>query len=272
MKDAITFNASEIASLLGINGFQKPWETFARVWRRYDRTSYDSAGIVTERDRVDALVATHDALREIVAEATDAPLGDADAVIASAAAAAEGLGLARSDAIAVAERARKEVFCAHGNREEGAALRGVGGGIEVREDATFKKRAIGTLEDGTVVVEVGGRLDGYTADGKVVEVKNRVGGLAFKIPDYEVPQVLAYMFVTDSDAALHVERISLSDGSSHSCTHEKKWDEAEWETMRSKLMAAAAYVRELATDEEAAAKFSRSRIKNALLKRRLGAS
>lgn len=268
MKDSITFNASEIATLTGANHFQKPWETLARVWRRYDRASYDSAGIVTEKDRVDALVATHDALRDAVAAATDAPLGDADAVIARAAAAAEGLGLARSDAIAVSERVRKEVFCAHGNREEGAALRGVGGGVEVREDASFKKRNIGALADGTVV-EVGGRLDGYTEDGTVVEVKNRVGGLHFRIPEHEVPQVLVYMFVTDSDAALHVERVSLADGSEHSCTHEKRWDEAEWAALRSRLMAAAAYVRELATDAATAAKFAKSRTKNALLKRRL---
>ena len=269
VKDAIVFNASEIASLLGINGFQKPWETFARVWRRYDRDSYGAAGILTEKDRVDAVVAGHEDLLELVDEARETPVGGAEDVVARAAVAACALGLSKSDATAVSERVRKEVFCAHGIREEAAALRGVGGGEGVLEDTTFKKRVIGTLPDGTVV-EVGGRLDGYTEDGKVVEVKNRVGGLAFKIPDYEVPQVLAYMFVTESDAALHVERISLSDGSSYSCTHEKKWDEAEWEAVRTKLLAAAAYVRELVADEKAAAKFAKSRIKNALLKRRLG--
>lgn len=268
MKDSIVYNASEIGSLLGAGSFQKPWETLARVWKRYDRESYAAAGVSTEKEIVDAVIEANEAVRSLVDEARGTPTSGAGGIASRAVEVAGSIGLSKSETAAVTERVRKEVFCSHGIREEAAALRCVGGSGAL-EDTTFKKRAIGTLLDGTVV-EVGGRLDGYTEDGKVVEVKNRVGGLAFKIPEYEVPQVLVYMFVTESDAALHVERITLSDGSSFSCTHEKKWDDAEWEDVRRKLLAAAAYVRELATDEEAASKFAKSRIKNALLKRKFG--
>jgi hypothetical protein len=267
MKDSIVYNASEIGSLLGAGSFQKPWETLARVWKRYDRDSYAAAGVSTEKETVDAMIEANEAVRSIVDEARGTPTAGAERIASRAVELAASIGLTKAETAAVAERVRKEVFCSHGIREEAAALRCVGGGGGVLEDTTFKKRSIGSLPDGTVV-EVGGRLDGYTDDGKVVEVKNRVGGLAFKIPDYEVPQVLVYMYIVESDAALHIERISLADGSSFSCTHEKRWDDAEWEGVRRKLLAAAAYVRELATDEKAASKFAKSRIKNALIKRK----
>lgn len=272
-KASIVFNASEIAALVGLNAYQKPWETLCRVWRRYSRGTFEAAGIALDEDRVDALLAAHAGLAGGVAAASTAAPRDVPVLERALADAAAGLGLSAADARRVGDRARKESFCAHGTREEGCALLELGRGLElaperVAGEDTFERRELGTLADGTVV-EIGGRLDGRTCDGTVVEIKNRVGGLAFRIPGYEAPQIMAYMFVTGSTRALHVERIALADGSSLSCTHEKAWDASEWACLRGKLLAAAAFVRELATAPAAAAAFARSRTKTALLLRRL---
>lgn len=73
----------------------------------------------------------------------------------------------------------------------------------------FSKR-LGTttfvLDDTTVQVQVVlvGKVDGF-CDGKVVEVKNRQKRFFTQIPAYEKVQLLAYMFLTNTLEAEHVE-------------------------------------------------------------------
>lgn len=57
-----------------------------------------------------------------------------------------------------------------------------------------------------------GRLDGLTADGEVVEIKNRTKGLFGRIRDYEAVQLQAYIHMTDAPLGHLIELHRLTDG------------------------------------------------------------
>lgn len=57
-----------------------------------------------------------------------------------------------------------------------------------------------------------GRLDGLTADGEVVEIKNRTKGLFGRIRDYEAVQLQAYIHMTGAQLGHLLELHRLTDG------------------------------------------------------------
>jgi len=57
-----------------------------------------------------------------------------------------------------------------------------------------------------------GRLDGLTADGEVVEIKNRTKGLFGRIRDYEAVQLQAYIHMTGAQIGHLLELHRLADG------------------------------------------------------------
>ena len=57
-----------------------------------------------------------------------------------------------------------------------------------------------------------GRLDGLTADGEVVEIKNRTKGLFGRIRDYEAVQLQAYIHMTGAPLGYLLELHRLADG------------------------------------------------------------
>ena len=57
-----------------------------------------------------------------------------------------------------------------------------------------------------------GRLDGLTADGEVVEIKNRTKGLFGRIRDYEAVQLQAYIHMTGAQLGHLLELHRLADG------------------------------------------------------------
>jgi len=58
--------------------------------------------------------------------------------------------------------------------------------------------------DGKYKINIKGKVDGMT-EGGIVETKNRSRRLFNRIPDYELVQLEAYMFLTGLDKAIHVE-------------------------------------------------------------------
>jgi hypothetical protein len=76
-----------------------------------------------------------------------------------------------------------------------------------------------------------GRLDGYDVkEDCVVEYKNRMRRLFEYVPDYELPQLYAYMALTSTKRAKQVEQFGED-----TLVHEVRFDEEEWETIRAAM-------------------------------------
>ena len=80
-----------------------------------------------------------------------------------------------------------------------------------KEDIVIKKRnskiynkILYESPDGKYSINIRGKVDGITDD-TIVETKNRAKRLFNKIPEYELVQIEAYMFLTGLNKAIHVE-------------------------------------------------------------------
>lgn len=92
----------------------------------------------------------------------------------------------------------------------------------------FYKKKVCKLEDEDWYI--GGRVDGMSKiDGldTIVEVKNRVHRLFYKLRDYEKVQVYAYMFIHNIDRAQLIENYRKSDESKIN-TIDIKWEDNFW--------------------------------------------
>jgi hypothetical protein len=65
-----------------------------------------------------------------------------------------------------------------------------------QRNGQYYKKTIPFGTEATDVLQLGGRVDGITEDGKLVEMKNRQYRMFSFIPTYEKVQVHAYMFLT----------------------------------------------------------------------------
>lgn len=61
------------------------------------------------------------------------------------------------------------------------------------------------FETDNIAWYVGGRLDGLTEDGEVVEIKNRMRRLFYEVKEYELIQLLTYIFIHDANGGYLVE-------------------------------------------------------------------
>jgi hypothetical protein len=261
----VVFHASEIAAVLGRNRYEKRWQAICKVWRRHSRDSFARSGIVLPDDLIDDIASSNADVRCAIEEASRVPPSDVGEIVERSFEVAKKLGMSSSDSRAFADRLRKESYCSHGNSEEPKTVEELRSGSRpgIAVDQKFVKKILSTMDDGTRIL-VGGRLDA-TDSSRVVEIKNRVGGLRFEIPEYELPQVYAYMFAKNADSATLVERTVLSDGTGFACQHDVSWNSEEWDSVRRGLEDVAKAVRILATDDETALAFSSSRTKDAFL-------
>jgi hypothetical protein len=75
-------------------------------------------------------------------------------------------------------------------------------------DKFFKKDLFKTKNNN--VWSIGGRIDGISEDKTLIEIKNRVKRLFYKLRDYEKVQVFAYMYILGLDSAKLVENIKTN--------------------------------------------------------------
>jgi hypothetical protein len=60
---------------------------------------------------------------------------------------------------------------------------------------------------------VGGRIDGLTNDGKLIETKNRISGFKTPIPKYDRVQLQTYLQLLDLDEGILIERVTKNKNS-----------------------------------------------------------
>ena len=72
-----------------------------------------------------------------------------------------------------------------------------------------------------------GKIDGMIDDDTVVESKNRSRRLFYKIPDYEKVQLEAYLYLTNSSKALHIENYNQMTNESYYNHNEIFWNKCK---------------------------------------------
>ena len=76
-------------------------------------------------------------------------------------------------------------------------------GIRVMEDTKFYKRNLFSTE--SLKWMIGGRIDGITEDGTIIEIKNRIYRLFYRLRDYERIQIQTYMYIFRAENGVLVE-------------------------------------------------------------------
>ena len=72
-----------------------------------------------------------------------------------------------------------------------------------------------------------GKIDGMIDDNTVVESKNRSRRLFYKIPDYEKVQLEAYLYLTQTKKALHIENFNKMTNESYYDHNETFWNKCK---------------------------------------------
>lgn len=265
-------NASELASVLDKNPYEPAWEAVSKVWRRHSRQTFDESGIQLPGGWIDEMAKRHSGIDSILRRAGETAPSDLGETLATAGFFAAKRGWTPAETKKLEDRVRKESFCNHGTVGESRAVKELEEetGKAVSLDAEYRHKELCSLEDGTSV-RIGGRVDGTRDGGKtVIEIKNRVSGLAYKLREYESFQLRAYLWIWGAPRGVLVERLEFADGKSVSCRHKMEWDEDTWHrSVAVPLERAARFVRRLSTDAEFAETFASSRTKNALYRRAL---
>ena len=83
------------------------------------------------------------------------------------------------------------------------------------------------FEDASCCVILQGKIDGMIDNDTVVESKNRARRLFYKIPAYEKVQLEAYMFLTETEKALHIENYNETTNESYYYHDETFWNECK---------------------------------------------
>ena len=81
--------------------------------------------------------------------------------------------------------------------------------VRVIQINRFFKKDLGSYKDTNWII--GGKIDGLRKDNIIVEVKNRINKLFFKLRDYEKVQIYAYLYILDYKEAHLVEFLNKNE-------------------------------------------------------------
>ena len=239
MLRSVCIYASQLASCIGYNRFKKQSDALESVWQRVDPISFRDAlarnGIKTQEEAVRDLMTSNDTVRTILVEAEDAQTKTSGDVARGYEASSQKLlaetALDREDRRLVDDALRKSLYTSFGNRQESVALDHVQGGVQCHPDDTFYRQHV--LDVDGVTVFVGGKMDAISDDGHtIIELKNRINRLFYRIPMYEIIQVQAYLHVVPAARqAQLIECLTRDDGTMATNAVLVLPDEELWETV-----------------------------------------
>jgi len=182
------------------------------MWERVAPESYRDAlrrtGCTTELDRMQQLI-EHDAMiKRVVDESTLTCHNSQDVAVKydAASRAISRFDLPVDDKKIVDATVKRNLYTNYGTASEHHALIKVREtlGINARPDDTFYKVHVCDVDG--VALWVGGKIDAITEDnGLVIEIKNRIRRLFYKVPFYEIVQLQTYLHLLDVSRGAIVE-------------------------------------------------------------------
>jgi hypothetical protein len=208
----ITIYASELAACVGFNRFQPVSEVAKKIFERTDPVTFNKAlyrNELKKKRSIENVLYDLDLSERVIKLVRDEDDGydeKADAREKSA----QRMEEIDKIIIEVGDKTDEEfakdltsfVFTERGKNSEGPALdraqEDLGTVINARNTQFFKKYIEYDDEEQQrrKRYQIGGKVDGITEDGKLVEVKNRQYKLLNSVPVYEKIQIHAYMFIT----------------------------------------------------------------------------
>lgn len=236
-------HASDLAACVGLNPYHGSDEALLKYMKRLDHDAYKHE--LRSRDLADPEELVAGALSKLPKDAAQAVAclssapadGGSDDHVSMHQRLEKGIGavleqpgLSVDERAALVDHCRGSAYTSFGTRQEagtGAKIdRDAVLGDDVRvqmSDGRYSKRYAFSL--GSMHVYIGGRVDACTSDGRIVEIKNRVGRIFGALREYERVQVAAYGWIHSGRDGVLVERFG-----DQVLSHEVPWDPAYWDT------------------------------------------
>lgn len=241
---SIFVSVSEVSACIGRNPYKARSDALLAAYKKFDPSGYKRSEQTFERDRVEALLAREPAFKEslLAAERDTKDRKDAAENQKRLSEALNALDLTDRERKELANHVRSTFNTAMGTQQESSVLADVRSyiGQDAVKDDRLHKKIMGTVEG--IPWILGGRVDGLTPSGEVVEIKNRTRRLFGRVPDYERVQVLCYCHLLDAKKAYLIEKTDFD-----RAVHSIEYDPEEFEQIKNDLEA---FVRELVAFRE----------------------
>jgi len=191
------------------------------MWERTRPESYRAAlirnGCLTEAEQLDRIVTRHSALSSVLesslqeCHSSEDVARTYDTVSRQIRELGESLAISHDDQVIIDTVAKRNLYTTYGTSSEAEALRKMDSMLGVRAvpDDMFYKMNVGQVDG--VDIFVGGKIDAITPDRRlVVEIKNRIRRLFYKVPFYEVIQLQTYLQLLSVDRGVIVECLNVT--------------------------------------------------------------
>ena len=236
MPRRVVLFASDLAACIGMNRYESVDNMTTRYLKRFDEDKYKE--LKTKEDEteraiaeIDSHIATVEAFTDVRTKSINETIDDMTSnVIAN-----DGVNICemvkevqdgisaickdtntfspRVDSL-IRDHVRKRAYTDLGTAKEAliASLYQDKKRVKLVKSDAFVKRILGAVQVNgeNIEVYVGGKCDGIVIDEEnkreLVEIKNRTRRLFYKVQDYELVQVLAYMFIYGIEEGTLVER------------------------------------------------------------------
>lgn len=199
--------ASQVAACIGANRHKKISEAMEATWARVAPEAYYEAmernGLKTADQSINEIMAKSQAVKTMLDRSLIPHEGATSDNIATAYETQLQTVMSDTDLLedekrAVDDALRRNLYTTFGNVKEHVALDHVRTllGIEAIQDSTFYKQQGGTvrLNGDEVPWYIGGKIDAINPERSlVIEIKNRINRLFYKIPYHEQVQLQAYL-------------------------------------------------------------------------------
>lgn len=209
--------ASQVAMCIGANKHKKINDALEMMWQRVDHTSFWAAmkrnQMKTDSELAENIISTHREVQELVQMTLSEQCDTSDQVAKRYDAVTKELRsvpLMDEERRLVDDVLKKNLYTAYGNVQETNVIRHIRTrlGISCQEDPTFYKMEQGACTGpwGSIPWFVGGKIDAIDKDRSLlIEIKNRVNRLFYRVPFYEQVQVQTYLELLDLERGVLVE-------------------------------------------------------------------
>lgn len=209
--------ASQVAMCIGANKHKKISEAMDLVWQRVAPASFQAAlrrnSVKTEDELTEDIIRSRDDLKELVNITLTTPCDSSDQVARQydeIARELKAVPLPEEERRLVDDVLKRNLYTSYGNLHEHRVLAYIRDtlGIQCREDSTFYKAQQGECSGpwGSFPWYVGGKIDAIDDERTLlIEIKNRVNRLFYRVPFYEQVQVQTYLHLLDLERGVLVE-------------------------------------------------------------------
>jgi hypothetical protein len=213
VKEVCVF-ASQVSGVIGANRHRKCSDVLETMWERMSPHTFFSAlkrnGLTTDQqDLLEVLDRVPEA-RELVMKSSHTTLTTSQEVASQYTTLSETISeihnVTDDERRLINECVKRNLYCGYGNAYEDRVLDHIRDhlGLDADRDETFYKKELGSVNGYNV--SIGGKIDAInTSRSLIIEIKNRINRLFWRVPRYEFVQVQCYLNLVGVDNGCLVE-------------------------------------------------------------------